>query len=75
MNAQSLGHVQFFVTPWTAAQQVSLSKEFFRQEYWSGLPSPLPGDLSNSEIEPISHVSPTLAGGFLPLRYLESPLS
>ena len=75
MNAQSLSHVQLFVTPWTAAQQVSLSKEFFRQEYWSGLPSPLPGDLSNSEIKPISHMSPALAGGFLPLRYLESPLS
>ena len=75
MNAQALSHVQLFVTPWTVAHQDSLSKGFFRQEYWSELPFPLPGDLSNSGIEPISHVSPPLAGGFLPLRHLESPLS
>jgi len=35
------------VTPWTVARQVSLSLEFSRQEYWSGLPFPAPGDLSD----------------------------
>ena len=38
--------VQLFVTLWTVALQASLSIEFSRQEYWSGLPSPLPGDLT-----------------------------
>ena len=57
MNSQALSHVQLFVTPWTVAHQDSLSKGFFRQEYWSELPFPLPGDFSNSGIEPISRVS------------------
>ena len=39
--------------------------EFFRQEYWSGLPFPPPGDLPNPGIKPTSLVSPSLAGGFL----------
>ena len=37
--------VQLFVTPWTVANQAPLSVRFSRQEYWSGLPSPPPGDL------------------------------
>ncbi|ELR53043.1 hypothetical protein M91_06274, partial [Bos mutus] len=41
-----------------------LPMEFFRQEYWSGLPFPTPGDLPNPGIEPASLASPTLAGGF-----------
>ena len=45
-------HVQLFVTPWTVAYQAPQSMEFFRQEYWSGLPFPSPGDLSNPGIEP-----------------------
>ena len=40
------------MTPWTVACQALLSMEFFRQEYWSGLPFPPPGDLPNSEMEP-----------------------
>ena len=36
-----------FATPWTVAHQAPLSKGFFRQEYWSGLPFPSPGDLFN----------------------------
>ena len=43
--AQSLNHVQLFVAPWAAACQAPLSTEFFRQEYWSGLPLPTPGTL------------------------------
>ena len=43
-----------FVTPWTVARQAPLSTEFSRQEYGSGLPCPPPGDLPDSEIEPMS---------------------
>ena len=39
-------------TPWTVAYQAPLSMEFPRQEYWSGLPFPPPGDLSNPGIKP-----------------------
>ena len=39
------------VTPWTVAHQAPLSVEFSRQEYWSGLPSPSPGDLPNPGIK------------------------
>ncbi|ELR54344.1 hypothetical protein M91_17033, partial [Bos mutus] len=41
-----------------------LSMGFSRQGYWSGLPCPPPGDLSNSGIEPVSLTSPTLADEF-----------
>ena len=52
---------QFFVTPWTVAHQAPLSMEFSRQEYWSGLPFPSPGNLPDSGIE---LMSPALADGF-----------
>ena len=42
------------MTPWTVARQAPLSMEFSRQEYWSRLPFPLPGNLSNPGIEPMS---------------------
>ena len=48
----SLSHVLLFAIPWTVARQVSLFMEFSRQEYWSGLPFPSPGDLPNPGIEP-----------------------
>ena len=57
-------HVQHFVTPWTGACQAPLSMGFSRQEYWSGLPCPPPGDLPNPGIEPPSLKSPALAGRF-----------
>ena len=44
--------------------QAPLSTGFFRQEYWSGLPFPSPGDLPDPGIEPKSPASPALAGGF-----------
>ena len=50
-----------FVTPWTVAHQAPLSMRFPRQEYWSGLPFPFPGDLPHPGIEP---ASPALAGRF-----------
>ena len=52
-----LSSVQLLVTPWTVAYQAPLSMGFSRQEYWSGLPFPSPGDLPDPGIEP---ESPTL---------------
>ena len=43
----ALSHARLFATPWTVARQAPLSMEFSRQEYWSGLPFPSPGDLPN----------------------------
>ena len=43
-----------FATPWTVARQAPLSMGFPRQEYWSGLPFPSPGDLPDQGIEPMS---------------------
>ena len=68
--------VQPFVTPWTVARQAPLSMGFSRQEYWSGLPCPRPGDLPDSGMEPESLMSPAMAGGFFTtratwIRYLE----
>ena len=56
--------VWFFATPWTIACHAHLSMEFSRQEYWSGLPFPTPGDLPDQGIEPTFFVSPALAGRF-----------
>ena len=61
---QLLSRVRLFVTPWTIAHQAPLSMGFSRQEYWSGLPFPPPGDLPDSGIEPACLLSPALAGGF-----------
>ena len=61
--AQLLSRVWLFVTPWTVARQGPLSMGFSRQEYWSGLPFPPPGDLPEPRIKPISRASPTVAGG------------
>ena len=57
--------VQLFVTPWTVSCQAPLSMEFPRQEYWSGLPFPFPGDLPNPEIKP---GSPALQVDSLPSK-------
>ena len=57
-------HVWLFATLWTIACQAPLSMGFSRQEYWSWLPCPPPGDLSDPEIEPPSLMLPSLAGGF-----------
>ena len=57
-------HDQLFANLWTAARQGLLSMGFSRQEYWSGLPHPPPGDLPNPGIEPASLASPALAGRF-----------
>ena len=56
--------VRLFATPWTVAHQAPLSMGFSRQEYWSGLPCPPPGDLPDPGVETESLMSPALAGGF-----------
>ena len=49
---KSFSHVRFFVTPWTVACQDPPSMGLSRQEYWSGLPFPSPGDLPDPKIDP-----------------------
>ena len=56
--------VQLFATPWTVTCQAPLSMGFSRQDYWSGLPCPPPGDLPNPEMESKFPMSLALAGGF-----------
>ena len=50
MKVKSLSRVRLFETPWTAVYQALPSMEFFRQEYWSRLPFPSPGDIDYSAI-------------------------
>ena len=57
VKVKSLSRVQLFATPWTVTYQAPLSIGFSRQEFWSGLPFPSPGDLPDPGIEP---GSPTL---------------
>ena len=57
--------------PWVVAHQAPLSMEFFRQEYWSGLPFPSPGDLPNPGIEP---GSPAMQADALPSELIENNL-
>ena len=57
-------------TPWTVARQAPLSMGFFRQEYWSGLPFPFPGDLFNPGIE---YESPALQADSLPTELRGKP--
>ena len=62
--------VRLFLTLWTIAQQAALSMGFPRQEYWSGLPFPSPGDLPNPEVEPASSA---WAGKFFTTELLGEP--
>ena len=71
MHAWTLNHfshVQLYATLWTVARQAPLSMGFSKQEYWSGLPCPPPGDLPNLGIELMSLMSPALAGGLFTTR-------
>ena len=68
VKVKSLSRVRLFETPWTVAYQAPPSMEFPRQEYWSGLPFPSPGDLPDPGIEP---GSPALLADALPS---ESPV-
>ena len=69
-----LGHVLLLMTPRTAACPVPLSMEFFRQEYWSGLPLAALGGLPDPAIKPTSLVSLGWQADFLPLSHLGSPI-
>ena len=60
----SLSSVWVFATPWIVARQAPLFMEFSRQEFWSGLPFPTPGDLPDPGIKPTSLASRALAGRF-----------
>ena len=67
----SLSRVRLFATPWTVACRAPLSVEFFRQEYWSGLPFPTPQDPPNPGMK---RVSPAWQTDFsLPLCHPGSP--
>ena len=61
---QVISVVSDYVTLWTVAHQAPLSMGFSRQEYWSELPCPPPGDLPDPGIEPVSLMSPGLEGRF-----------
>ena len=68
--ALSLSPVQLFMTPWTVAHQAPLSMGFSRQEYWSGLPFPSPGDLPDPGME---LGSPALQADSLPIELSGKP--
>ena len=72
---ESLSHVQLFAILWTVAHQVPQFMEFSRQEYWSELPFPTPGDLPHPGIELKSYMSPALGVDSLPLHHLGSPFN
>ena len=67
--AKLLSHVWLFATLWTVARQAPLSMGFSRQEYWSGLPCPPPGDLPYPGIEPASPAPSARQAGSLPLSH------
>ena len=69
---ESLSHIQLFCNPVIIALQASLSMEISRQEYWSGLPFPAPGDLPDSGVK---LESPALQADSLPLSYREARLN
>ena len=65
-------HVQLFATHWPMPTRLLCSQALSRQEHWSGLPCPPPGDLHNPG-NPMSPASPTLQEDSLPLRHQGSP--
>ena len=72
-EGESLSRVRLFVTPWTVAYRAPQSMGFSRQEYWSGLPFPSPGDLLDPGVEPTSLMSPALRVDALLLSHWGSP--
>ena len=63
-EGEPLSHVRIFAAQWTVARQAPLSMKISRQESWSGLSFPAPGELPNPGMEAKSFTSPALAGGF-----------
>ena len=73
LHPQLLSHIWLFATPWTVACHAPLSVGFFRQEYWSRLPFPPPGDLPTQRLNPhLLHLLHWQANS-LPLSHLGSP--
>ena len=75
MKVKPLSRVRLSVTLWTAACQAPLSMGFSRQEHWSGLPCPPPGDLLDPGIKPSFPMFPALAGGFFTTEPSGKPYS
>ena len=76
VSAQLLSHIRLFATPWTVVHQAPLSMRFSRQEYWSGLPFPPPGNLSNNHVGWNPHLLCLLHWtDSLPLSHLETLLA
>ena len=71
VKVKLLSPVELFATPWTVAYQAPKSMGFSRQEYWSGLSFPSPGDLSDPGIEP---GSPALQSDALPSELPRKPV-
>ena len=74
-GAQMLSHALLFVTPWALVRQGPRVMGFFWQEYWSRLPFPSPGDLSDPGVKPVSPMSSALQAVSLPLSHLGSRMS
>ena len=76
MHAYMLSHsvLSNSAIPWTIAHQAPRSFGFSRQEYLSGLPHPLPGDLPDPGIKPVSPASSVLQADSLPLSHRGSPI-
>ena len=72
VKVKSLSRLRLFMTPWSVAYQAPQSMGFSKQEYWSGLPFPSPGDLSDPGIEP---GSPTLQVDALPSEPIKLQMS
>ena len=70
VNVKALSRVRLLATPWIVAHQAPPSMAFSRQEYWSGLPFPSPGDLPDPGIKP---GSPALPPDSLPSEPQGSP--
>ena len=64
MNVSCFTYTQLFAMLWTVAHQAALAMCFSRQEHWSGLPRPSPGDLLNPGVKHRSLISPVLVGRF-----------
>ena len=73
VKVKLLSRVRLFATLWTVTHQAPLSLGFSRQEYWSGLPCPPPGDLPDPGITLVSPVAPALQAGSLSLSHREAP--
>ena len=72
VKVKSLRRLWLFMIPWSVAYQAPQSMGFSKQEYWSGLPFPSPGDLSDPGIEP---GSPTLQADALPFEPIKLQMS